>query len=155
MNLSFRELSAMGSALILAVIAWNYFPDAFLIADGGELRMATKSGYEVLDKSSMLFWFGVGTIVTLIVFEIIYHIVLATRFREEANTSADERDRMVMSKARRNSYYVLDIGALFLVGHLYLTEPSGLMAAQFLLLLLVTAELVKYLSIVVFYRLSI
>lgn len=155
MNLSFRELSAMGSAIILAIFSWAYFPSAFLIAKGGELRLATKSGYEILDKSSMLFWYGVGTIVALIVIEIIYHVVLAIRFRKEANTPADERDRMVMSKARRNSYYVLGIGVLFLIVHLHMTEPSGLMAAQLLLLLLAAAEFIKYLSIVIIYRLSI
>lgn len=153
---SFKELSALGSAIILAVLSWNYFPDAFLIAGGDGMRIFRPDGeYEAIARTTMLFWYGMAVVVVLVLFESIYHIALAIRFRDEANEPSDERDREVMSKARRNSYYVLDIGALILVGHLYFVETSGLMAAQLLLLLLVIAELVKYVSMIVHYRMSI
>ena len=152
-NLSFRELSALGSALILGVVALLYVPDALLLASNGEMREFLAGGnWRVMDKSDELLRLAVVAIVLIIVLQIVFHAIIAALMHKEADEPRDERDHLVEQQARRIAYYVLEIGGVLLAGHLFLNEVPGLLAAHYLVILLVVADIAKYAATFLCYR---
>ncbi len=137
---SFRELSALGSLIAIVVAYALYFTRIFgVIANG-----------EVPDRMGVLAYAAV-IVGVLVAIEIVYHAVLATRFRNEP---MDERDRAIKARSHQYAYGVLIFGAVLVTGHLLFSD-SGVVAAQFLLLAVVAAETVKYAATFTLYRLSI
>lgn len=146
---SFRELSALGSATAVAIAGGLYFPDAFRIASA--LAAGTISGFD----SSGLLGVAIGLVVTLIVIQVVSHILIAILYRDEANEPRDERDRLIGMKAGRAAYGVLAFGVAIASGHVLMSDTSGLLAAQYMLLALFIAEFVNYGSRFVLYRMSV
>lgn len=138
-NLSFRELSALGSLVAVVVAYTLYFSRVFGVIAGGDVP----SGFEILA-------YGISIVGVLVAIEVAYHIVLGIRFKDEP---MDERDRLIAARADQGAYGVLAFGAVLVVGHLLMTD-STVIAAQFLLLAIVLAEIVKYAATIVLYRRS-
>ena len=145
---SFQEKSVWGSFLALAGFSVYYFASVF-----GMYR--SEAGVDT-DRVGDL---GISLLVGLIVIEIVYHAVIAG---SSGSAESDERDHWIETRASRNAYIALGIGTFALVVHLLVGEawgsppypeavaPFGM--ANLLLLALVLAELVKYISQIVYYR---
>ena len=91
--MSYRELSAWGSLVITLVIFGNYF------GKGVGAGQAT---------AGLL----LGTVIALIVLEIVYNTLVASWKRV---SRADERDVLIDLKAARNASWVSSVGIVLLV----------------------------------------
>lgn len=145
-SLSFREKSVLGSLLILAGVSGYYFVQVF-----GALG-TDATAYDLAGP-------GIGLLVGLVILEIVYHAVIAALAPDEAQEAADERDRLIAARAGRNGGVTLATGAVLLVGHIMgnaLLERTEWIApvliANLLLLALVVAQVVEYLSQLIYYR---
>ena len=142
MNMSFSEKSAWGLLVGLGLMSWWYFPRAFAIV--GQT-----------DNPVALVAISVVCVIGLIIFEAVYHAVIAASGGDET----DERDRMIDMKAERNAGFVLGIGLFTLVGHILVTTTvpelatmSSLEIAVWILLALTVSELSKVLWQIWYYR---
>ena len=93
----------------------------------------------------------VGVIAAQIVAQIVAHILFAVQARPEG---ADERDRSVDRLAQRNAYFVL-FGSVWAVLGMALTGLPMLTIAYGLVATIVLAELVRFASQLVYYRLGL
>ncbi|MGI9261566.1 MAG: hypothetical protein ACR2QR_06010, partial [Woeseiaceae bacterium] len=94
----------------------------------------------------------VGVVITLILIEIAYHVVIAVGSRPE---DGDERDALIEAKATRIAYFVLAAGCVTTIGHTILNvyiEPdmadrllvNPIMTANFILLSFILAEITGF-----------
>ena len=144
MDLSFEEKSAWGSLLAIAIASCVFFPVAVVHIDaGGELIDLT---YRIV--------FVIGVIIAI---EIVYHVIIAAKSR---NQGADERDTQINLKADRVAGYVLAFGVIWIVGLIMTrasmpgapTQPSIVMVSIYLLLALTVSEASKLSAQIWFYR---
>ncbi len=142
MNMSFAEKSAWGLLIGLGIMSWWYFPRAFAVAAQTDNPMA-------------LGGISVVCVVGLVIFEAVYHAVIAGNGGDEA----DERDRVIDLKAERNAGFVLGIALFALVGRILATSAmpdlapmSPLVIAVWILLSLTVSELSKVLWQIWYYR---
>ena len=91
--MSYRELSAWGSLFITLVIFGNYF---------------FKVGLRDVASAGLL----AGTVISLIVVEIIYNALIAAWEKIEPR---DERDRLIDLKAANNASWVSTVGLIVLI----------------------------------------
>lgn len=148
-NLSFRELSALGSALAIAFCAYTYLPTALWLSEEYSEGMA--NGLVRVD----FLYPALGVVVFLAGIQVVYHVILAILMRSDANEPRDERDRVIGMKAARVGYGVMITGIVGLIAYLLTVEIPGLLAAQYLLLVLFVAEAIRYGSQFLLYRMSI
>lgn len=152
-HLSFRELSALGSALILAVVAALYLPDALRLVSGGEMREMLANGeWRAMDKTNFLLRIAFGAVVLIVVLQIIVQATLAVIRSQEANEPQDERDRLVGLKASRVAYILLNVGAVALLVHIFWGDLSVPAIAVWLVALLYATDITKYFATFVYYR---
>ena len=142
MNMSFAEKSAWGLLVGLGVMSWWYFPRAFAVAAQTDNPMA-------------LGGISVVCVIGLVIFEAVYHAVIAGNGGDEK----DERDRFIDLKAERNAGFVLGIALFALVGRILATSAMPelapmppLVIAVWILLALTVSELSKVLWQIWFYR---
>ncbi len=142
MNMSFAEKSAWGLLVGLGVMSWWYFPRAFAIAAQTDNPMGLGA-------------ISVVCIIGLVVFEAVYHAVIAGHGGDET----DERDRLIDIKAERNAGFVLGIALFAVVGRIFATTAlpelapmSPLEIAVWILLALTVSELSKVLWQIWYYR---
>jgi hypothetical protein len=99
-------------------------------------------------------------VIAIVVIQIVYHIVLALESKPEPK---DERDILIECKAYRNAYFSLATGAFLVISCVIMAvlmhdaTPARIIVTPFLivnlvLLFMVLAELVKYLSQLFYYR---
>jgi hypothetical protein len=91
--MSYRELSAWGSLVITLIIFGNYFREVGLSGDASTGLLA-------------------GTVVAMIVVEIIYTVMISLWRREELR---DERDRLIELRAASNASWISTNGLIILV----------------------------------------
>lgn len=148
MDLSFQEKSVWASLVSIVAVSGYHFYKAF-----GATEPMT--GNEIAFRL-------VGTVVIIIVVEIVLHILIAVVNPRDtkAGGRGDERDTLVAIKAYRNAYVVL-MGALFCMMGYVLTGdsvndprwvPTPAMTANLLLFIMVVAEITNYGSRIYFYR---
>ena len=144
MNMSFSEKSAWGLLIGLVVMSWWYFPRAFVVveASGNPIALGAIS---------------VVCVVGLVIFEAVYHAVIAASGGDET----DERDRFIGMKAERNSGFVLGIALFTIVGHIFATTTvpelramTPLHIAVWILLAITVSEISKVLWQIWYYRTS-
>ncbi len=142
MNMSFAEKSAWGLLIGLGVMAWWYFPRAFAVVAHTENPMALGA-------------ISVVCVIGLVIFEAVYHGVIAVHGGDET----DERDRLIDMRAERNAGFVLGIALFALVGRIFATTAlpelapmSPLEIAVWILLALTVSELSKVLWQIWYYR---
>ncbi len=147
MDMSYQEKSILGSLLAMVIVYGYYF--------AGVLR---RLGHPEFDAGSV----GrlIVAIIAIIVISIVYNIVLALESKPEPK---DERDILIDSKAYRNAYFAFATGAFLVMGCVITAvlvrdaAPTRIIITPFLtvnllLLFMVIAELVKYLTQLFYYR---
>jgi len=147
MNMTFKEKSAWGSLLALGLVSYWYFPAAFAVA--GNRGAAAE-----------LIAISIGCVIVLVVIEIIYHAVIASK----GDGVQDERDVFINLKAERIAGFALGIGLFTLVGQIIASEaidsitPAATMTtltiAVWILFVLTVAEVAKLISQIAYYRFS-
>jgi hypothetical protein len=145
MDMSFQEKSAWGSLIILALVSYWFYPTALEIAGDGS-------------KPADLYVLMIGCVVVLIIFEVIYHTIIAVA----GGTDRDERDRLFVMRAERNAMFVLWTGLFWIVGHILISAATEEVAslgkleiAVWILFALSASEFAKLASQVWYYRVSV
>jgi hypothetical protein len=142
--MSFSEKSAWGLLIGLVIMSWWYFPRAFAVVEtsGNPIALGAIS---------------VVCVIGLVIFEAVYHAVIAVSDGDET----DERDRYIDMKAERNSGFVLGIALFALVGHIFATTAvpelgamTPLLVAVWILFAITIAEISKVLWQLWYYRTS-
>ena len=122
-NMSWEEKSIWASLLIILFIFTGYFSQVFEGLTAGTLDRADMSG---------LF---IGAVVSVIILEILLHIVIAVFNVRDADQPRDERDRQFSMKAGNISGWVLGAAVLTIAFHAFMYENSSIWVANLLLLL--------------------
>ena len=129
MDLSYQEMSILGSLLAIVVVYGYYFASVL-----GDASRAEFGGGNV---ARLVF-----TVVAIVVIEIVYHIVLALESKAEPK---DERDILIECKAYRNAYFLLTAGACWVITGVILANLMGDAPAANILMMpfLILAKLVR------------
>lgn len=142
--MSFSEKSAWGLLIGLVIMSWWYFPRAFAIVDAS-------------NDPAALGAISVFCVIGLVIFEAVYHAVIAARGGEET----DERDQLFNLKAERNAGFVLGIALFTLVGRILATSAvpdlgamTALVIAVWILFAITVSEISKVLWQIWYYRTS-
>lgn len=143
MDLSYQEKSILGSLTAMVVVYGYYFAAVLRDASWPEFNVGRL----------ML------TVIAIIVIEIVYHIVLAMESKPEPK---DERDVLIESKAYRNAYFLLATGAGLVIACVIVAGLTHAAATRIIvtpfvtvnlvLLFMVLAELMKFLTQLFYYR---
>jgi len=152
---SFRELSALVSALVIAIVAWQYFPFAFAAAGHPVREMGADGNMHPLDAAFFWLRYAAFGVVFLVLLQALFQGLLAILWRHELQEPRDERDRVVALKSRRYAYEVLAGGVLTVMGYLFFRQVPALLIVQYLLLVLFASEGIRYLLTFTLYRLSV
>jgi hypothetical protein len=130
----FREKSAWISLLSTFVIYGLYF------------RSVIQSGIRRFDFGGLL-----GTIVALVVMQVILHIVVAISAPKDAQTPPDEREKLIDLKASRFAYASLSscVACACFFGSF---QPPIIFNVNSLLFILVMAEILRSSSQIIQYR---
>ena len=131
--MSFREKSAWISAVLISL-----FLLSFVLVN------------EHLNAADRLHPFLL-VVVTFVTLEIVLHALIAIRSPRDARAPKDERERLIALKASRFAYYVLMVGALLSIFTIHLGWGADMIVGHVFLSVLV-AELVRFISIIVFHR---
>ena len=95
---------------------------------------------------------AIGTcLVIFLVIEVTAHVVLYLRYPKEARTPRDERERLIDLKAVRiaaSVYEILSFAAIFSIHF----GANGIAVACLVLLAFVIAEIVNYVTRILYYR---
>ena len=142
MERSFQEKSAWGSLVGLGLVAYWYFPKAFVVA-------------QVSDSPAPLFWISVICIIALIVIFSVYHAAIALHGGDET----DERDNLLDLKSERIASYALGFGLFWLVARIVATESfddleamGSLLIAVWILFAITASEVIKNIAQIIYYR---
>ena len=143
--MTFPEKSAWGLLTGLLGISWFYFPAAFAVASRPEAAV----GLVVLIAVAVVF---------LVIFEVIYHTVIAVSAPREANLR-DERDRVIDLRAERNASFALGASLFILIWHVLANAaqdvdrtPGALTIVVWIMLAITASEVVKLASQIWAYR---
>lgn len=141
MDLSYQEKSIAGSLIAMLVVYSYYF--AAVLRNIGQSQFAG-------DALGRL----IVAVVAIIVIEIVYHILLAMESKPERK---DERDILIESKAYRNGYFAYGTGAflvmsLVIVAGLAHTLLTPFLVVNLVLLFMVLAEVVKFVTQLLYYH---
>ena len=147
-ELSFREKSALVSLLAVLFVYGGYFADLLLGAPERTL--------------SAMLYASIGVVIAVVVIEIVFHAALGMYDADDANAPADERDRLVTSRAARVSHLVLSTGVIIVLCRIIIRgamdeaagvdELSLFEIANLLLFFFVASEVSGYGAQVYFYR---
>lgn len=148
MSLSYQEKSALASLVAVLLVFWYYFAAVRQLMQSDELHAVSALGLMI------------GAVVVLVIIEIVFQILVAVISR---STATDERDKLISAKAARNSGILLGAGTITLILAILASEIRGglgdaqimltpILIAQWLLLLMVMAQVFEYLSQIFYYR---
>lgn len=154
-HISFREMSALGSAAVVAAMAYMYFSEALMLSTHKFVTDNAAGWPQPMDMHAVLFRFAFGSVILLIGLQIIYHIIIGILWRRDALEKRDERDRMVSLKAARLAYVTLMTGLVAVVWYLLKHDVSNFVAAQYAFMALFASEFIRYAATFVYYRLSV
>ena len=134
-SMSFREKSSILVLAALVVVFLGYFARTL----GATLAVAIPE--------------FIGSVVLLILIMIVGHIVIAVYHSplDEVDEAMDERDSAIELRSVRNAYYTMVIGFWAIPVLLILSFPA-LIIANTWFAILVLSEVVKYGSVVAYYR---
>ena len=140
LNVSFEEKSTWVSLAIITFIFVGYFSQVYQGLVSGNL-----------DKAEVLGLF-IGAVVSIIVLEIVLHIVIAILNVKDADQPSDERDRLFSMKAGNISGWVLGIGVLMIAAHTFIQELNAVWVANLLLFVVFISQVVSYALQIFYYR---
>ncbi|HKC17771.1 MAG TPA: hypothetical protein VKC11_13810 [Steroidobacteraceae bacterium] len=136
--MSFREKSAWITFVLLL---------AFGIYFGGIARHAINP----TAPHANFFQLFVLLVVTIVVVEVITHVLIAIRSPGEARTPRDERERLIELRSIRPAYFVLLVGAFLSIVTMHLGVGTW-MLVNCVLFAIWIAELTRYGSQLYHYR---
>jgi TRAP-type C4-dicarboxylate transport system permease large subunit len=139
-NISSEEKCTWVSLVIILVVFTGYFSQVFEGVTTGNLDKAEIAG---------LF---IGTVVSVIVLEIVLHIAIAIFSVKDADQSLDERDRLFSMKAGNIAGWILGVGVLIIAGKTFMGELSSLWIANLLLFSVFVSQIVSYSLKLFYYR---
>mgnify|MGYP003628758257 FL=1 len=146
MDMSFKEKSTWGLLLGIVAVSVFYFPRALHAVD-------------VSGSSGPLIGLSIAGVIALIVFQVIYHSLIAASAR--GHVEEDERDKLIDLKAVRLAGFALGFVLFWIIGRIIVTtirpefpEPSVLLVAVWLLAALTASEIVKLIAVIAHYRLG-
>jgi len=139
-NMSWEEKSIWASLLIILFVFTGYFSQVFEGLTAG-----------TLDKAEMLGIF-IGAVISVIVLEILLHIVIAVLSVKNADQPRDERDRLFSMKAGNISGWVLGAAVLTIAFHALMNESSSIWVANLLLFAVFVSQIVSYSLQLLYYR---
>lgn len=140
--MSFRENSAWASLITTVGIWGNYFWGI------GEFLLDRRGLDDLPAGSASRF---IGTVVAIVIVQIILAIAGAIVSGKQAETPMDERERLIDLKAARAGFYALN-AAVFCASGLWLVGASPLVMANGILLSMVIAEAVHAGGKIIGYR---
>lgn len=135
--MSFREKSAWISVISMAGIYGLYFWPLFHSEPGGRSR-----------TTGLL-----GTVIALVVVQVILHIAVAVFDPKSANEPRDEREKLIELKASSFAYAGLATAVAFAIFFAALTPPL-IFGANSLLFILVVTEIMRSSCQIIQYRRS-
>jgi len=148
MDLSFQEKSILGSLAITIFLFGAYFIEVFEM-------VTTNNSSGILTLPARL----IGIVLSVVAVEVVYKIVIAIFANDEGT---DERDRLIAAKATQVSYYILAVGAVSAVGHLFFSTLYGatdgispqttILAANLIVFSFILAEVVGFSLQLFYYR---
>ncbi len=142
MEQSYAEKSAwVMLATLLAAFGWYFY------SHGGALMAGSLTFGDMLGAM-------IGLVVLIVVVEVTFHVMLGIEAAHDSRlselTETDERDDLIDVKSERFASYILSSGA---IGGIFSAAfLSPVLTAHVLLLTLVTAEVVKLVSQLAYYR---
>lgn len=142
--MSFREKSAWISFICIAVVFGYYFATLFgTVADNPDAN-------PFQDRELVRLFYG--SIVVLVVLEIVLHTIIAIRAPKEALTPKDERERLIALKATRAGYVVMAVCTI-LAGVAVVHHPGNLwLLGNIVVLAFVLGEVTRFGAQVVYFR---
>lgn len=136
--MAFKEKSAWFMLVVTLILGASYFAKVLVLFEGSEMPSPTLPGL-------------IKFTVSLTVFSIIGHIILASIAPKDAHAPLDEREQRIMAKASAASYTIFAFGSvLSLFGYLLQSDGNALFYGVFASL--VISQLVEYASRIYFYR---
>ena len=139
-NMSFEEKSVWASLLIILFVFIAYFSQVF---EG----LATDS----LDKAEISGLF-IGAVISVVVLEIVLHIVIAVFNVKDADQPIDERDRLFSMKSGNIAGLVLGISVVMISMMTFVYEFNGVWVANILLFAIFVSQIVSYILQLFYYR---
>lgn len=139
-NVTFKEKSTWVSLVIMLFVYGGYFSQVF----DGLLNNNLNKG-----EISGLF---IAAVVILVVFQVIFHIIIAASNLKDADQPNDERDRQFAMKAGNASGWVLGFGVLTIAVHIFLKDLDAMWTANLLFLLFIVSQTVCYILTIFYYR---
>ncbi len=133
--MAFREKSAWISMVVTLCVYGVYFFDL---------------GRAVFQGAPFTLFGWIGTLIALIVVQIVLNIVIAVASPKEAQTPRDERERLIGMRASGVAFYVLLVGVLSAVTVAYVVDKLGL--AALVVAAAGLAQIVQYAGVIVGYR---
>ena len=140
LNMSFEEKSTWVSLAIISFVFAGYFSQVYQGLITGTLEKVT------------VFGLFIGAVVSIIILEIILHIVIAVFNVKDADQPGDERDRLFSMKAGNIAGWVLGIGVLTISAHTFMQELDPLWVANLLLFAVFISQVVSYALQIFYYR---
>ena len=146
MDMTFKEKSTWGLLLGIVAVSIFYFPRALQAVD-------------IANSSGPLIGLSIAGVIALILFQIIYHSVIAAT--AGGDVAEDERDQLIDLKAERLAGFALGFILFWIIGRIVVTtaapefpEPSVLLVAVWLLAALTASEVIKLLAVIAHYRIG-
>lgn len=139
-DMSFKEKSIWASFFIILLVYSKYFSYVFQGLAAGTIDKGEISG---------LF---IGAIITLIVYQIVFHIFLGILIAKDPDEPSDERDHMISTKAGNVSGWVLGFAVFVIAAHVFIHDLNALWSANLLMLALVVSQLSDYAMQLFYYR---
>ena len=140
LNISFGEKSIWISLAIISFIFAGYFSQVYQGLISG-----------TLDKAAV-FGLFIGAVASIIILEIVLHIVIAVLNVKDADQPGDERDRLFSMKAGNISGWVLGFGVLIISAHTFMHDLDSLWVANLLLFSVFVSQVVSYALQIFYYR---
>lgn len=135
--MSFREKSAWISLFVTLVVWGGYLLHVFVWPGDGAGRLAMP--------------LLIGAIVVTVVFQTVLHIAIAAHAPRDAQSPADERDRLIALKAAQAAGFALAAGVFLVAGSIHVGARPGEMANG-ILAALALAELIRCAAVIAAYR---
>lgn len=138
-NMSFREKSAWGMALVLSAGALFYFDKV--------VSLSRATG----ETAPPIIGFVIAYVVLIVIASVIVMSVLAVSAGKDADAPADEREKIIADKAGNWSGYVLAVPALGALWH-YSVNMDGNMLFHVVFLSFMLSQIFEYIFQIILYR---
>ncbi len=139
MDITFKEKSTWIHLITTLLIFGFYF---------------TKAIYKFINatiEETNLIGLFIAVVISMIIIEVISHIILSIVYRKQSIKEEDERDNLIQSKATKTSYYILVIG-VWITSMSILNISSPFLMANIIMFFFILAEIIGMSIQLYYYR---